>query len=111
MAITRISGAVGPPPAMPGRTALPAAQDSEPAPRAAPPDGAQLQQATEMINRAMRSMSRGLQFSVDQSTGKTVVRVVDQDTEEVIRQIPSEEVMKIASEIDRFQGMLLRQKA
>jgi flagellar protein FlaG len=64
-----------------------------------------------MINHAMQSMSLGLEFSVDRSTNQTVVRVVDQETDEVILQIPSEEAMDIARALDRIQGLLLQQKA
>jgi flagellar protein FlaG len=41
-------------------------------------------------------MSRQLQFDVDDDSGKTVVRVLDKDSGDVIRQIPSEEVLALA---------------
>lgn len=56
-------------------------------------------------------MAQNLQFSMDKSSGKTVVRVVDTSTQEVIRQIPSEEVLQMAQELDRMQGLLLRGSA
>ncbi|MFA7269339.1 MAG: flagellar protein FlaG [Sterolibacterium sp.] len=71
----------------------------------------QVQQAYEKIKAAVAPMAQNLQFSMDESSGKTVVRVVDSSTQEVIRQIPSEEVLKMAQELDRMQGLLLRGKA
>jgi flagellar protein FlaG len=59
----------------------------------------------------MQSYARNLQFSVDGSSGKTVVRVVDMETGNVIRQIPSQEALDIARAVDRLQGLLLRQQA
>lgn len=44
--------------------------------------------------------SRSLEFSVGDFEGKTVVKVVDKDSKDVIRQIPSEEFIKMAQRID-----------
>lgn len=75
------------------------------------PDPAELKQAVEAANTAMRAISTDLEFSLDPSTGKTVVRVIDNSTQQIIRQFPSEEMLAIARAIDRFQGLLLSQKA
>jgi flagellar protein FlaG len=56
-------------------------------------------------------MAQDLRFTIDKETGKTVVRIIDSTTDEVIRQIPSEEVLAISKAIDRMQGLLLKQKA
>ena len=71
----------------------------------------QMKQAFEKIKAAVAPMAQNLQFSMDESSGRTVVRVVDTSTKEVIRQIPSEEVLQMAQELDRMQGLLLRGKA
>jgi flagellar protein FlaG len=52
-----------------------------------------------------------IQFSIDEDTDTTVVKIVDRNTQEVIRQIPSEEMLEIAKALDRLQGLLIRQKA
>ncbi len=70
-----------------------------------------LKQATEKLNQAMRMMASNLQFTVDEETGIDVVKVVDTDTKEVIRQFPSEEVLAIAKAFDQLQGLLVRDKA
>ncbi|HEX7633662.1 MAG TPA: flagellar protein FlaG, partial [Noviherbaspirillum sp.] len=44
-------------------------------------------------------------------TDRPVVKVVDQQTKTVIRQIPTEETLEIAKALDRVQGLLIRQKA
>lgn len=56
-------------------------------------------------------MSGNLEFSMDDQTGKTIIKVVDTATNELIRQIPSEEMLEIARALDRLQGILVRQKA
>lgn len=46
-------------------------------------------------------------FSVDERSGEHVIRVLDKSTKEIIRQIPSEEAIRIKESIDRFQKGLL----
>ena len=65
---------------------------------------------SETINRQLQTVAPNLRFSVDEDTGKTVVRVVDTDTGETIRQVPSEEVLAISRSIDRLQGLLFHQE-
>ena len=79
-------------------------QKSEPAPQ-------QLQQAVSTINRKL-SGNTSLEFTVDQSTKTTVVKIVDKDSGEVIRQIPSDAALAIAESIGEFQkGLLVKQEA
>jgi flagellar protein FlaG len=55
--------------------------------------------AVSQINDHVQSLQRNLLFTVDDVTGKDVVTVVDTETEQVIRQIPSEEVLEVARRI------------
>jgi flagellar protein FlaG len=70
----------------------------------------QIERVVEEIGKAVAPVAQDLRFSIDQQTGKTVIRVVDSATNQVIRQIPSEEVLAIARTLDRL-GMLLHHKA
>ena len=77
------------------------------------PSSQQLQTAVDGINLAMRQSNQSLEFSVDTSTKKPVVKMVDTQTGDLIRQFPSEETLAIARSIDQFlqrQGLLLNQK-
>lgn len=67
--------------------------------------------AVQSANAYMQSVSSSLKFSLDQDTGHTVVKVVDTETEEVLRQFPSEEMLAISKSIDRMQGLLINRKA
>ena len=58
-----------------------------------------------------QSTSSSLQFSLDDASGRTVVKVVDTETEEVLRQFPSEEMLAISKSIDRMQGLLINREA
>lgn len=71
----------------------------------------QIQKALEALRQAVPIKSSALQFSLDDTSGQTIARVVDSETGELIRQIPSKELLEIAHAIDKMQGMLLKQKA
>lgn len=76
------------------------------------PTAEQLKGAVDSINQAMRQSNRGLEFSVDSETKRPIVKMVDMETGEVIRQIPSDETLAISRSIDHFQqGLLLKQEA
>jgi len=70
-----------------------------------------LHEAVAAINRKLEETSQNLRFSVDDGTGKLVVKVVDTATDQVIRQIPSEVAIAISRSLERLQGMLVRQQA
>lgn len=57
---------------------------------------AQIEKIAERLQSYLRSVSRSLEFRVDAETGRTVVSVRDAETGELIRQIPSEEVLRLA---------------
>ena len=65
-----------------------------------------LQAAVEKMNELMQNGNRSLNFSVDDSTEKVVIKVMDLDTEEVVRQIPSEETLKFAEYLEGMVGLI-----
>ncbi len=75
------------------------------------PSKEQIDQAMAQVKGALPAVAQNLQFSLDEDTGRTVVKVVDSGTNEVIRQIPSEELLAISKALDMFSGLLLKQKA
>ena len=73
----------------------------------------QLVAAVSDISEFVQQVHRELQFSIDKESGRTVVRVVNADTDEVVRQIPAEEALKLARHLAEAgdTGLLLRSKA
>jgi len=90
-----------------------ASKQPQPAPKLAPePSETEVREAASKINKVLRSLlSSNLEFSVDQDSGRTIVRVVDVESKTVIRQIPNEEALAIAQSLGNQQGLLIRQKA
>lgn len=72
-----------------------------------------LSQAVSEINSYVQTIRRELQFSIDETLGRTVIKVLDADTHEVVRQIPSEEVLALARHLRQLEdkqvdGLFLR---
>lgn len=75
------------------------------------PSSKDLQDAVKSMNDFVGTINNSLKFSVDDETGKTIVKVMDIETKEVIKQIPSEEMIAIAKAVDQLKGLLVQQKA
>lgn len=65
-------------------------------------DKASLQDAVDNINNRVQNIQRDLSFSVDDDSGLTVIKVLDRQSGELIRQIPSEEVIAIANVLNEI---------
>ena len=84
----------------------------KPAVAAQSPSSAQLQSAVDSINKALQQSNKNLEFSFDSESKSPVVKLVDSETGDVIRQYPTEEALSIARSIDDFQqGLLIKQEA
>lgn len=58
-----------------------------------------VQAAVAQMNEYIQSTQRDLNFSYDPSSGETVVKVLDRNTKEVIRQIPNEIFLRLAQQM------------
>lgn len=74
-------------------------------------DASKIKQAADAINSQLQQMSKNIRFSLDEETGDTIVKVVDSDTGQTIRQIPSEEALRIQHSLEQLQGVLLKHEA
>ena len=62
-------------------------------------------QAVRELNENSQVVQRELHFAIDKDSGHTVIKVVDSKTEEVIRQIPGEEVLKVARRLSEGSNL------
>ena len=71
-----------------------------------------LKDSVDSMNKLMKSLSNSLQFSLDEDTGKTVIKVIDSTTQEVIKQFPSEEALALTKALDnQITGLFVQQQA
>lgn len=75
----------------------------------APPTRGELTASLSRINEAMRPYR--ISFDINSYENRTVAMIIDRNTGEVIRQIPREEVLRIAESLSEMQGRLIDLKA
>ena len=74
----------------------------------------QVNRAVSELNKSSQAATQGLEFSIDTDSKRTVVKVIDQSTKEVLRQIPTLEALDIAKALQAntaTKGMLIQQTA
>ena len=71
----------------------------------------ELEQAVTDIREFVQASQRKLDFSIDDSTGRVVVKVIATDSGDVIRQIPSETALKLAQSLSQASSLLFDDKA
>lgn len=120
-AVVQAIGNFGATEGQPARTATSeagkAVEARKPAAANAAPAGKQeadvekVQEAIVRINQTVQSLVTHLEFAIDTDTQRSVVKVIDNRTQEILRQFPSEEVLQIAKALDNFTGLLLKDQA
>ncbi|TVT48329.1 MAG: flagellar protein FlaG [Denitromonas halophila] len=79
-------------------------------------DPAKLKETVERAQASLQAIARDITFSLNDKSGTVVIKVIERESKEVIRQIPSEEFLKIAEMLndniaDIRAGLLVEQKA
>ena len=72
---------------------------------------AQTQQSLQEINKVMDALAISVQFQIDPGYKEAIIKVVDQQSGKVIRQFPSEDVVRISKALDNLKGLLFAQTA
>jgi flagellar protein FlaG len=86
-------------------------EPAPPSPSEQPRNREKLEAATKVVREFVEPINSNLEFSVDGDTGELVVKIIDRATKEVIRQMPSEEMLAIAKTLDNIKGLFVKQTA
>lgn len=70
-----------------------------------------LDSAMAEMKQYVQSVQRDLQFEVDDESNRTIVRVIDSATGDVVRQIPAEEFLQMAKRMEELDGLLMSEHA
>ncbi len=71
---------------------------------------AEMRQIVDELARMARSFNRRLEFSINEDINQVIVKIVDQDSGEVVKQIPPEDVVRVHARIREAIGLLFDQK-
>lgn len=69
----------------------------------------ELVKPVQQINEVMNNY--GIHFEMNDDADRVVIKVISRDSGEVIRQIPTEEVLRISQHLSEMSGLLVREKA
>jgi flagellar protein FlaG len=68
-----------------------------------------IQEAIERLNQQLKANGRDLSFQIDEEIDRTIITVRNIETGEVVRQIPSEEIVRMAHSIEEGKGLLFNE--
>jgi flagellar protein FlaG len=89
-----------------GKSSAPTGEEL-PVPRPPPPPPVvDVDRAVERLNELMSSRKRSLRFDVDTGSGRTVITVINASTNEIVRQIPPEELLQIAHNLETLGSVI-----
>jgi len=77
----------------------------------APVDAQRVSAATRKVEELFQTVRRNLEFREDPSSGRLVVSVIDAESGEIIRQIPPEQMIRMAEHLEQMNGLLLGERA
>jgi len=89
------------------QAAAPAVGGSQAAPVAQPVPAEDLKQAAAEVDKVLQKQHSDLSVSVDETTGTMVVRITDNNTGEVVKQIPPEQLMEANVSMNKIVGLLI----
>ncbi len=78
--------------------------------KAAPVDRAELKYSIEAINKFLKVNSE-VEFSIDDASGKAVIKVIDTESKKILRQFPSEQALEIGKDLGKLKGFLINSEA
>jgi len=87
------------------------ARPSETAATERAPEPVQLAQAVDDLNQQARDSRTDLKFKIDEDSGRTVVSIVDAGDGTVLRQMPTEEALRVSRALDKTLGKLIERVA
>ena len=70
-----------------------------------------VEESVEDLNEFVQPYNTSLQFAIEEENQTVIVKVIDRDTHEVLKQLPSEEAIELAKALDKLKGLLIQQKA
>ena len=70
-----------------------------------------IRQSADKVQQMLTKAAPNLTFAVDSDSGRTVIKIVDPATHEILRQIPAEEILRMDKNLDqmmqRLKGLLI----
>ncbi|HEX3030139.1 MAG TPA: flagellar protein FlaG [Clostridia bacterium] len=69
-----------------------------------------IKRAVDKANQTMQEHGRSLEFRIHEKTNEVIVKIIDTDTKEVIREIPSEKILDMFANMLELAGLLVDER-
>jgi len=69
-------------------------------------DMGSMQRLADMANENINRFSRDIEFTVDRETDKVIIKVIDRESKQLIRQVPPEQLLKLTEKMEEIQGLI-----
>ncbi|TRO37710.1 flagellar protein FlaG [Pseudomonas sp. ALS1131] len=70
-----------------------------------------LDAAVASMSSFVQSVQRNLAFSIDESSGDVVIKVVEHESGKLVRQIPSEEALRLSEQLEELRSLMFEARA
>jgi len=70
----------------------------------------QLEKVAQQLQDFVGDMNKGLEFLVDKDSGRDVIKVIDKESGETVKQYPSEEVLGLVAKLSEATGLFVNSK-
>ena len=70
---------------------------------------ARIKEAIEVLNETLATKDRSIRFQLDETIDRAIITVVDKKTGDIVRQLPSEEMLRVAHNIENLKGILIKE--
>jgi len=74
-------------------------------------DAKNLDEVVNEINKALTSVPKNINFSIDENSGRKVISVYEKGSDKLIRQLPSEDALKLLENLEQLKGLLFNSQA
>lgn len=74
-----------------------------------PLDKSQLEKVAQQLQEFVSQMNRAVRFEVDEDSGRDVLKVIDKDSGDLLKQYPSEEVLEMVARLSEATGALVNE--
>ena len=75
------------------------------------PTKEQVEQAAARVKEVLRGNTSRLEIEIDPDLNKAVIKILNGESGEIIRQIPAQEILDLAKHLDEPKGLFVRERA
>ena len=69
-----------------------------------------IMQAIKQANKALEGTNRRFEYSVHEQTNTIMIKVINSDTDEIIREIPPERILNLIAKLWELAGLIVDKK-